>query len=55
MIRPFVKISEQDLQIAEDFFENEKHFNEFLVNVFKYYRGRWTLLLVLPKAVKKAV
>lgn len=40
MIRPFVKISEQDLQIAEDFFENEKHFNEFLVNVFKYYRGR---------------
>jgi len=40
MIRPFVKISEQDLQIAEAFFENEKHFNEFLVNVFKYYRGR---------------
>jgi len=40
MIRPYVKITEQDLQLAEAFFENEKHFNEFLVNVFKYYRGQ---------------
>ena len=40
MTRQFVKISEQDLQIAEAFFENEKHFNEFLINVFKYYRGK---------------
>lgn len=40
MPRQFVKISEQDLQIAEAFFENEKHFNEFLINVFNYYRGR---------------
>ena len=40
MIRPYVKITEQDLQRAEAFFENEKHFNEFLINVFKYYRGQ---------------
>ena len=40
MTRQFVKISEQDLQIAEAFFENEKHFNEFLINVFNYYRGK---------------
>jgi len=40
MIRPYVKITEQDLQLAEEFFENEKHFNEFLINVFKYYRGQ---------------
>lgn len=40
MIRPYVKITEQDLQLAEAFFENEKHFNEFLINVFKYYRGQ---------------
>ena len=39
-IRPYVKITEQDLQLAEAFFENEKHFNEFLINVFKYYRGQ---------------
>lgn len=39
-IRPYIKITEQDLQLAEEFFENEKHFNEFLINVFKYYRGQ---------------
>jgi hypothetical protein len=38
--RTFVKINEEDLQYAEQFFDNEKHFNEWLVNVFNYYRGK---------------
>jgi hypothetical protein len=40
MVREFVKISVQDLEIAEAFFENEKHFNEWLINVFNYYLGK---------------
>jgi uncharacterized protein (UPF0305 family) len=40
MIRDFVKINEEDLVYAEEFFQNEKHFNEWLINVFNYYRGR---------------
>lgn len=40
MVREFVKISVQDLEIAEAFFENEKHFNEWLLNVFRYYLGK---------------
>lgn len=40
MIRDFVKINEEDLAYAEDFFQNEKHFNEWLINVFNYYRGK---------------
>lgn len=39
MIRDYIKITEQDLKLAEDFFENDKHFNEWLVNVVRYYRG----------------
>lgn len=42
MIREYVKINEEDLKLAEDFFENDKHFNEWLINVIRYYRGKET-------------
>jgi len=40
MERNYIKINEEDLLIAEEFFGNEKHFDEWLANVFKYYRGK---------------
>ena len=49
--REYIKITFQDIEIAEQFFQNEKHLNEFLINVVRYYRGQD--IQIKTKIVKK--
>jgi hypothetical protein len=51
MIENYSKITEQDITIAEEFFENEKHLDEFLANVSRYYSKK--TLTIKTKIVKK--
>lgn len=47
----YSKITDEDIGIAEQFFENEKHLDEFLANVSRYYSQR--NLTIKTKIVQK--
>ena len=49
--KQYFKITFQDIEIAEEFFENEKHLNEFLIATMNYYRGKESV--IKTKIVKK--
>ena len=38
-VKPFFKVNFEDLQLAKDFFENEKHYIEWLFCISEYYQG----------------
>lgn len=38
-VKPFFKVNFEDLQFAKDFFENEKHYIEWLFCISEYYQG----------------
>ena len=49
--KKYFKITFQDIEIAENFFENDKYLDEFLLAVCKYYRGK--KVEIKTKIVKK--
>ena len=49
--KEYCKITKQDIEIAEVFFENDKHLDEFISNVFRYYLKKD--LTIKTKIVKK--
>jgi len=44
-VKPFFKVNFEDLQFAKDFFENEKHYIEWLFCISEYYQGN----ILIPK------
>ena len=51
MKKDFVKITFQDIEIAESFFENDKHLSEFLYAIICYYRQK--NVVIKSKIVRK--
>ena len=49
--KDFFKITFEDMQLAKDFFENEKHYILWLFAVSEYYQGN--LVTIKTKIVKK--
>lgn len=44
-VKPFFKVNFEDLQFAKDFFDNEKHYIEWLFYISEYYQGN----ILIPK------
>jgi hypothetical protein len=45
IVKPFFKVNFEDLQFAKDFFENEKHYIEWLFCISEYYQDN----IIVPK------
>ena len=45
IVKPFFKVNFEDLQFAKDFFDNEKHYIEWLFCISEYYQGN----ILIPK------
>lgn len=44
-VKPFFKVNFEDLQFAKDFFDNEKHYIEWIFCISEYYQGN----ILIPK------